>query len=181
MKNSFPIKKYGLLFRLVDISDSEFILNLRLDDKLSLHLSTTSQSIDDQKKWIIDYKKREFKNEEFYFICCSEDNKIKYGVNRIYNIKENSFEIGSWLFRRNIGNNTAIISDLFIRTLFFQKSNFDKCVFEVRKKNKSVLKYHKMFTPKIVSEDENNFYFSLDKDNFIKHRNRLIKLMGYEN
>jgi len=181
MKNSFPIKKYGLLFRLVEISDAEFILDLRIDDKLSLHLSETSQSIDDQKNWIIDYKKREFKNEEFYLICCSEDNKTKYGVNRIYNIKDKSFEIGSWLFRSNIGNSTAIISDLFFRTFFFQKTSCVKCVFEVRKKNKNVLKYHKMFAPKIVSEDEDNFYFSLHRENFIKHKNRLIKLLGYEN
>jgi hypothetical protein len=181
MTNNFPIKKYGLLFRLVEISDAEFILSLRTDDKLSLYLSETSQSIGKQKNWIIDYKKREFKNEEFYLICCSEDNKTSYGVNRIYNIKDNSFEIGSWLFRSNIGNSIAIISDLFFRTFFFQKTNFVKCVFEVRKKNKKVLKYHKMFSPRIISEDDNNFYFELDRENFIKQKNRLIKLLGYEN
>jgi hypothetical protein len=180
MLNSFPVIKYGLLFRFVEITDAEFILSLRTDDKLSLYLNKTSQNIQDQINWINDYKKREVNKEEFYVICCSPDNEIKFGVNRIYNIKNNSFEIGSWLFRSNIGNSIAIVSDLFCRSFFFNQTNFTKCVFEVRRKNKKVLKYHKMFSPRIISEDENNFYFELDKDNFIKHKNKLIKLLGYD-
>ena len=73
------------------------------------------------------------------------DNKIRYGVIRIYNIKNNSFEIGSWLFRSNIKNSIAIVSDLFCRSIFFDQMNFTKCIFEVRRKNKKVLKYHNMF------------------------------------
>ena len=177
---NLPIITYGFLFRYVEVTDAEFILSLRTDDKLSLHLNKTSHDVQDQINWIRDYKEREYKKKEFYVICCTPDNKTRFGVNRIYNIENNSFEIGSWLFQSNPENSVAIISDLFCRSIFFNQPNLTKCVFEVRKQNKKVLKYHRMFSPRLISEDENNFYFDLDKYNFMKQKNKLLKILGYE-
>lgn len=172
-----PINKYGCHFRLVNIEDAEFILSLRNNEKLSRYLSPTSNDIENQKNWIKGYKKREENGEEFYFLCLSPDKKTKFGLNRIYNFHSEKFEIGSWLFSEQSEQGKSILCDLFSRTLAFEVLNFKICVFEVRKNNKSVLKYHKLFSPKITSEDDLNYYFELDFLNFDKQKNKLLNIL----
>ncbi len=181
MKINLPQKKYNLYFRLVEVSDAEFILSLRNDKNLSKFISKTSKDINEQIEWIKRYKEREKLFNEFYIMCLSKNRKTKFGLNRIYNISENSFEIGSWLFKPDkSNNNSSILSDLFCRSLMFENENFIKCVFQVRKKNKSVLRYHKMFNPKLINEDILNKYFELSRRNFEIKKNNLLKIMGYD-
>jgi hypothetical protein len=175
--NILPINKYGCHFRLVDVEDAEFILLLRNNKKLSKHLSPTSTDIEVQKSWIKNYKIREKNGKEFYFICLSPDKKFKLGLNRIYNFNREKFEIGSWLFSKQSEAGNSIICDLFSRTLAFEVLNFNICVFEVRKENKSVVNYHRRFSPKIVNEDDLNYYFELDFPNFEKQRNKLLNIL----
>jgi len=87
------LRKFNIKPRFVTEEDAEFILSLRLDSRLAKFLSPTQNDIDAQRQWIRSYKERERQNKEYYFIFVS--NEIKYGVNRIYNINEISFEIGS--------------------------------------------------------------------------------------
>ena len=44
---------------LVEENDAEFILSLRLDEKYNKFLSSVSSEIEDQKKWIKQYKNEE--------------------------------------------------------------------------------------------------------------------------
>jgi hypothetical protein len=175
-----PQNKYNLFFRLVEVRDAAFILSLRSDAKLSRYISDTSSELNDQINWIQAYKEREKLNQEFYVLCLSGDRKIKLGLNRVYNIKDASFEIGSWLFKRDASNNAAILGDLFCRSLMFDSLDFEKCVFEVRKDNKSVIRYHKMFSPIFVDEDALNYYYELSKEKFEKTKNILIKKLGHD-
>lgn len=174
---SLPQLKYNLNFRFVDEEDAEFILSLRNDIKLSKFISPTSSSISDQVNWIKEYKKKENNNTEFYIICLTKDGKTKLGLNRLYNIKDNSFEIGSWLFKKSSNNNASVLADLFCRTLLFDIEKFERCVFEVRKKNKSVVRYHKMFNPTLIDEDALNYYYELTRQKFYETKNKLIKML----
>ena len=92
-----PANAYGYYFRLVEVEDAEFISTLRNNEKLSRFIHETSTDIKDQIKWLKEYKIREKKGEEFYFMCLKEDKKTRLGLNRLYDINGDICEYGSWL------------------------------------------------------------------------------------
>jgi hypothetical protein len=173
-------EKYGLQFRSVQTEDAAFIHGLRTNEKLARHLSKTSAEIADQEKWIGEYEEREKIGMEYYFVC--ENKGEKMGLNRVYEIKEDSFEIGSWIFKEHIEEAIPILGDLTIRAFGFSvlKSVKKHCTFNVKKQNLKVLRYHKMFNPEIVAEDEENYYFKLSEENFIKQKDKLLKILGHD-
>jgi len=175
-----PKDIFGSYFRLVETEDAEFIVSLRTNPKLARFLSPTSNDINAQVAWLKKYKLREEKGEEFYIICLDQDKKTKQGLSRIYNINDNNYEIGSWLFSNTAKQGRAILCDLFTRSIAFEQFNMEKCVFEVRKENKSVLRYHEKFNPKKVREDDLNYYYELDYNNFVVQRDKLLKTLKYD-
>jgi hypothetical protein len=176
----FPINKFGFIYKLVTIEDAEFIVKLRTHPSLSRHLSSTSNSIEDQIEWIRKYKERESQGLEFYILCSDVATNRKLGLNRIYNIFDNEFEIGSWLYEPDQEVSTSILGDIFARSFAFDIFNFTSCVFSVRKENKSVLRYHLSYKPQVINEDEQNLYFRLKRENFELHKNKLLKILGHE-
>lgn len=170
------INKYGISLRLVEESDAQFIVDLRTDEKLSRFLSVTYADVEEQKKWLRAYKKREEKDEEFYFVALYQGRV--YGTTRIYNIETDCFEVGSWLFAPDAPNGVAVLADIVAREFAFEKLNVGRCKFEVRRKNVSVVKYHKSYKPILIKETEQDYFFVLDRDAFEEHKNKLIKILG---
>ena len=169
-------EKYGLLFRPVEISDSKFIVKLRTDSKLSKHISQTSSNISLQKDWISKYKKREAVGLEYYFVVLKDT--VPCGTVRIYNIKPKEFEIGSWLFKNDIDVNIPILADIGIREFGIDTiKGAESIVFEVRKNNKQVVKYHKRYQPIVTGEDEQNYYFKLPFENFENNKEKILRLI----
>ena len=66
-------------------------MSLRNDEKSSRFINETSNKLEDQIAWLKEYKKREAAGTDFYIICMSSDNKIRYGLNRIYDIKKDDW------------------------------------------------------------------------------------------
>lgn len=172
---SLPIIKYGLTFRLVETYDAAFILSLRSNLKLSKHLSPTSNNLENQISWIESYKKREKKEEEYYFIYESLA-KESIGVVRLYELSGKKFNCGSWLVKPGIDDFAAIKADLFINEFAFNTLSLEECHFDVRKDNKKVLRYHKMFA-KPIAEDDLNIYFLADKNDFERKKTYLISIL----
>ena len=75
MSQNINILADGIKMRLINEADAEFVVKLRTDKKLGKYISWTSNNIEDQIGWIKEYKKREAKQKEFYFIF--EDNEHK--------------------------------------------------------------------------------------------------------
>lgn len=167
--------RYGVNLRLVDESDAAFIVQLRNDEKLGRHLSKSSASVEDQKAWIRSYKAREARAEEYYFIAVGENGE-RYGTTRLYNLEEDSFTTGSWLFSSDAPYGTAIKADLIGRELAFEELGYEICKFDVRKDNKTVIRYHKSFQPKVIKETELDVFYELDKASFYKFRDKLINI-----
>ena len=174
--NVLPVNQYGCYFRLVEMEDAEFILSLRNNEKLSRHINPTSTDIEDQINWLNEYKIRENNGKDFYIICLKEDKKTKLGLNRIYNITDDTFEFGSWLYSPDAGPNVAVLGDLFTKSLAFENLKLKTCKMETKKKNTRVLRYAKSYKPKFTGEDELNYYFESDYDNFKVHRKMYLKL-----
>lgn len=170
------IEKYGITLRPVELSDAEFIVGLRTDEKLGRFLSPTLPDIDAQREWLKKYKEREANGTEFYFIA--EHQGRAYGTTRIYNITENCFEVGSWLFAKDSPRGVSILADIAGREFAFEKLTTPICKFEVRRDNLTVIKYHKGYCPTLVDADELNYYFTLDRASFTTHATKLIKILS---
>ena len=99
------------------------------------------------------------------------------GLNRIYDIKGDEFEIGSWVFSPDAGPNNAIFGDLLARSLAFEQLQFNICKIAVKKDNRPVLRYTKSFNPTLVGEDETSFFFEFDYDTFKLQRDKLLKII----
>lgn len=171
------INKYGVSLRLVEESDAEFIVRLRTDKTLGKFISATSSSVSDQKEWIKNYKNREALGVEFYFIVSKDG--VDYGTTRIYDVHDDCFETGSWVFLPSAPESVSIIGGILCRELAFEEyPNAKYAKFSVRKKNKKVLRYHKMYKPDLVGEDADNLFYHLPKEKWIEGKNKILKLLG---
>lgn len=155
------LKANTVHFRLVEESNAHFICELRSDPNLNKHISQTSTLVEEQKKWIRNYKDREKKGQEYYFIICRNDNNLPIGTVRLYDFQSssNSFCWGSWILNENKTRYAAIESALLVYKLAFDHLKFDQSHFDVRKENISVHNFHMKLGAKHIDGNElDNFY-----------------------
>ena len=117
LPSDFMLDKYGLHVRFVNSSDAEFILSLRTDPVKSRYIGMTDESVNTQIKWIKDYKEREKQGIDYYFFYEYEGKPA--GVNRIYNIKENHFVHGSWVFSDKLPPFCSLAAALIAREIAY--------------------------------------------------------------
>lgn len=176
LPTDFVIEKYGLKARFVVESDAEFIVDIRTDESLSKYIHTTDNDIQKQKEWIRAYKQREAKGSEYYFIFYVDD--IPYGVERIYNIKEDSYEHGSLVFKKESPFGASIKADIITREVGFDVLRKKINLFDVSKGNNGVISYHLRYKPEVIGEDEESYHYSLSKENFEKYKKVYMKLFN---
>lgn len=173
LAEDFDISKYGISARLVRESDASFIHGLRTNATLGQFLSSTPHEVEDQVAWITAYRERERVGAEYYFLIYDSLKKTPLGLYRLYRFQSDRFEVGSWLFSPGLGS-IPILGDLIVRGIGFHHFGYALCNFEVRKGNTSVLSYHKrLFSSELVSEDDQNYYFTLSKTKFEIAKKRL--------
>lgn len=166
------ISKYGIYLHLVEESDAEFILALRTNPKLNTYISHTSLDINDQIKWIQDYKNRENQGIEYYYVSKDMFGN-KHGTIRLYDFDANSFELGSWIFMPNSPLGMAVKTHIIGLEIGYEMLKATHCRITVRKKNISVLRYLEDFKPDIVGEDELDFHLIILKENFYSRKKQL--------
>ncbi|MGL4939358.1 GNAT family N-acetyltransferase [Shewanella sp.] len=174
------LRSRSVHFKLVEESDAEFILSLRSDANLNSYLSKTDASIDDQKKWIRDYKIRETEKREFYFIICRNDNGQSVGTVRLYDFitTTNSFCWGSWILNSNKTKFAAIESAFLVYQFAFEELNFEKSHFDVRKENSKVIAFHEKMGAEKKSETELDYYFEVQKEHVYNARYKYLKFIS---
>lgn len=143
--------------------DAEFVLSLRCDEKKSKFLHKTEYNIEKQIEYIKKYKTLE---NEWYFII---ENKLEkpIGTYRIYDLKEDSFCIGSWLMTEGATSLETLEGDYLSKTLAFLSTGFEKFHFDVRKENKKVLRFHKQMGAKIIGETDIDYLFECTKEDYL--------------
>ncbi|MBN3136685.1 GNAT family N-acetyltransferase [Pectobacterium punjabense] len=149
-------------FSLAKLSDSDFIFSLRVNEKLNRYISTFSGSVEDQYRWLEDYKKREHDEREFYYVIRRNDTDLPIGTVRLYDFIEdsNSFCWGSWIINENKTSSSAIESALLVYKIGFEHLNFSGSHFFVDKKNKLVIDFHKKSGAIFLGEDDTNIFFN---------------------
>ena len=151
--------------RTVEIEDAEFIYNMRQNQNKTKYLSKVTGTVESQKEWIKNYKQREDKQKEFYFLIESK-NSEKLGLVRMYDFNNDSFCWGSWLIKENAPKTTAIESALQIYEFGFYKLGFERSHFDVRKENNKVVSFHQRFGAKIIDEDSLDYFFNFEKSDY---------------
>lgn len=157
-------------------NDAEFILGLRTNPSKNKYLNYTEPNLENQIIWLKEYKTREERGEELYYIIY--ENHIPVGTIRIYNIKENECTTGSWLFSSNTHQLTPIISELLIYEIVYNILKKSTVLFDVRKENKKVVTYHKLKRITLINEDEENFYYSMSRAEWEESKMKIFNLMG---
>ncbi|WP_462267042.1 GNAT family N-acetyltransferase [Mucilaginibacter sp.] len=170
-----PAHQYGLIFRLVEESDAEFIFSLRTDPRLAKHISSVTNELEAQKAWIRNYKEREARRLEYYILYADQHNQ-PVGVVRIYDITDTAYTCGSWLIKSGCDEFISAKSDLFISKFASEELKNKRCVFDVRKNNKKALRYHKMFAT-IIGEDELNYYFTVNEEDARRKKSFLTSII----
>lgn len=175
----FCLKKYGIYVRLVNEEDANFIVKLRTDPKLGRFIHSTDDDVEKQKQWIRDYKIRESRGLDYYFIYYYNDKP--FGLNRICNILNLSATGASGICEKNLSMELPILSILINREIFFEILDIKEDLFDVRLKNLKVQKLHKMFGAKEIDRNELDVFFSLSKEDYLKNKNKIMKYLNIEN
>ena len=170
----------NLTFRLVEEEDAQFILRLRLDPFLNKYISKTDSDIRKQIEWIKQYKVREKRNEEYYFIIIKNNNLEKVATVRISDFTPKRFTFGSLLIKRGAPLNYFIEIYQICFNFAFESLGFVECSFANRKANKKIINFNTMFGARKFDEDELNVYFILDKQTFKKNRKKMLGLLNLD-
>ena len=172
-KSDFLITRYGLEVRLVNISDASFIYSLRSDKELTKFISQVNGTLEDQIGWINKYKIREGQGKEYYFIFLFKG--VRQGLARIYDIENDHFTQGSWLFKRDAVDGSSILGNIISCELGFELSGIKYMLTDARKGN-NTHKYVRAYHPEILKETELDIFYKIPKDNYIKYKKRFINL-----
>jgi len=156
-------------FRLVEEEDAPFILALRIDPEKSRFISPVENDLEAQRKWIRDYREREKRGEEFYFIIEGLDAE-KLGTIRLYDFRDDSFCWGSWILKHDAPAYAAVESALMIYHIAIRDLGFRQSHTDVRRNNTSVQNFLLQFGAEITGEDDLNTYFRMTAETYEKTR-----------
>ena len=151
--------------KLVRIKDAEFISKLRQKKELNKYISITSTNLDDQKKWIESYLKKEEKKKEFYFIIQNKKNE-SCGTVRIYNIDKEKKECvwGSFILDKNRPNRASYETIKLSLAFAFRTLKMEKVLLDVCKENKRAIHIYEKSGFKKYNEDNLNYYYMKIKE-----------------
>lgn len=155
--------------RLAEPSDADFIYHLRIDPRYNTHLSKVTGTIEDQRLWLMNYKNREEKGSEYYFIITRIDTNEPIGCVRIYDFidQRKSFCWGSWILNERKTRTAAIESAMLIYQFGFKILCCEQSHFDVRIENIVVNKFHSKFNPKLIRSSELDHFYILSKDDYL--------------
>lgn len=162
--------------RLVEESDAQYIHDLRMDKRLGGVLSQIDSDVSSQYTWLKEYKKRESRKEEFYYIIETLDG-CACGTIRLYNIIGDTFACGSWVLSGEYPASASIESLALIYKLGFEYLGLKRCLFDVRKKNNRVLKIHSSLGAVLSGEDDLHYRFEFSFDAYTAMRQKFKCLL----
>ncbi|MCX2717896.1 hypothetical protein OQH61_09140 [Helicobacter sp. MIT 21-1697] len=186
--HNFPkIEGRYINLREAEVSDSAFILSLRIDKKKSQYIHKTQNSLHNQIAYMNRYKSLE--NEWYFIIEDKQGNAL--GTNSIYptynqfvlDSKLCFYEIGRWIMSDEASFLQVLESDLLTKQVFFETYKLDdKNVFTTNPKNMSVLNYHLKFGALKVGFDEKEGLeiLLLTQQDYQKHKSKMTLLLHKE-
>lgn len=176
LSSEFSMNRYGLHARLVNEDDTDYILSLRTNKKLTKFLHPTENSRQKQLEWLTNYKVSEREGRDYYFIYEKDGKPI--GINRIYDINKYYGTIGSWICSPDNEAETSMATYFFMLDIFFKILDLDMAVFEVSRGNEHVAKLHKMAGAQQIGENSKEYHFIMLKQVYLSHNDKLLDLLN---
>lgn len=173
LNEHFELERYGVHVRLVTEDDAEFIVRLRTDPKLARYVHSVDNDVAKQRRWIVEYKQRECKGEDYYFIFDLDG--VSYGVDRIYDISGNDFTTGSWVFSPASPVGLAALAGIITKEIAYEFLGLENDYADIHKSNRTVLRYNRQFHPRILNEDHEHISLAFDKSSFYEKKEAVIK------
>jgi hypothetical protein len=173
LPSDFTLERYGLQVRLVDERDAEFIVSLRTDPRLNKHIHSTSSDIEQQKQWIQAYKLREAQSLDYYFLFSA--NNQPQGLARIYDITEDTFTQGSWVFSPEAVIGASILGNIISSEIGFELLE-KKTAYSDARKNNNTHRYVQSFNPEIIKTDELSIYYKILPEGFDQGKKKHIAI-----
>ena len=167
-----PLEGKYVNLREVEIDDAEFILSLRCDEKKARFLHKTENNLEKQIEYLKRYKTLD---NEWYFIIENKRHEPK-GTIRLYDIHDDQFTGGSWLMVSDALPEESIEGDVLAGQYAFETLGFKQSVFDVRKENKKVVRYHLFSGSKIIDETDIDYIFKTTKKDFSQKLKLLERL-----
>jgi len=155
------------------VNDAEFILSLRTDPGKNRYLSPTTNDVSLQRAFIKRYQQS---LTDYYFVICDWHAR-PLGTVRIYDIQGDSFCWGSWILSADAPTSTAIESALLVYDFAFYSLRYKFSHFDVRKKNSSVVEFHKRFGAILIEENELDYFFKYSLDSYRLIREKYLRFL----
>lgn len=152
--------------RPVEVKDAEFILSLRLDEKLSKYLHKVDNNVEKQREWL---KSCIEDKDQYYYIVQNKFSR-PVGTIRIYDIKGDIFCWGSWIIIPKARSFATLESIVLLYEFAFEKLNFDKTCFDVRRANEKALNFYLRFGATITHEDKLDCFLTYSIQDFAKNK-----------
>lgn len=166
------LKKYGVILHRLTIEKIELVRNWRNDTKISKYMFFRDYISEDmQLKWFNNI------NNEFNFYFIIEYEKKEIGL---VNMKDVDYvkkcaEGGLFIY-----NDEYLNSDVSFRAYFcildfvFEELNLGYIYGKIIKGNKNAIHFNKM-SGADISDSEESIFLKIEKDNYIKQRNKYIR------
>ena len=168
-----PLEGKYVNLREVEIDDAAFILKLRCDEKKSRFLHKTENNLEKQIEYLKRYKTLD---NEWYFII--ENKKQEpIGTYRIYDLKDDSFCIGSWLMIDNCSPIDMMEGEYLAKMFAFKATGFNKFHFDVRKGNIQVQRFHEMFGAIRTGTTELDILYKYNKSIYQQNKQKFRKML----
>lgn len=177
LPSDYTFNDLGINARFVNEDDAEFIVELRTDNKKAQYISHTDSSVEKQREWIIAYKEREKQGIEYYFHISCEGKPA--GVIRIYNIKDNNFEIGSIVMKSDNPAYCVLATTIMAKIIAFEILDLKVEKSECYAENRQVVKFQKRWGKTLVSsniaEVGENLVFRLTKEDYLQVKPKKVR------
>lgn len=170
----------NLVLRLIETADAGYVHGLRTDSRYNRHLSEVRGTVEDQRRWIENYKSREAAGREFYYVIERKDG-VRCGVVRLYDIDQDSFTWGSWILDENKPSKAALESAYLLYFVGFCLLGLSRSQFDVRCDNANTLAFHRRFGATETHADKLDVFFIYSREQYELDRSEFLKIasLGY--
>ena len=154
-----------VILRCARVEDAEFILNMRSDPERSRFLLPTDPSIENQRRFLIDYCSRERSGDELYYVVGLLDG-LPIGTVRVKELRSTHVTITGLLSAKPVPRFVIRETGLLLYGHLFNTLGVTRLFFDVDCQNRSVVAFHKRCGATIEEVSCGRVYFVLTHDDY---------------
>ncbi len=170
------VEGVNLVLRLILPDDAEYVHALRTDPSYNRHLSEVRGAIEDQRRWIDNYKTREAERRELYYVIERKDGR-RCGVVRLYDIGPDSFTWGSWILDASKPAKAALESAVLSFGIGFNMLGRETAFVDVRSENERAVAFYLRLGMNEIRRSERDIYFVYPRTRFDADRSSFLSVL----